>query len=297
MDNSHLFEFDTLFDAVAEFVINTKTCSASLIQRRFSIGYNRSCRIIDQLKEAGVISLSQNEVSYSINMDYPISLQNVQHNPKNTITYRLSFKNPQPSRLPDTSKVLPQNDIETIFLPAFDRIVDKFTIKGWLTNEEEDYIHYFIIHYHLRDESIERRSSFIELTKAQIRTRLRNSELPSNHIKTPTEPPVILEEGETIIFGFPDTECCIQKKLWGKYITQGILYFTNERLIFCETESRELIIIVYTNILNIDQIPGGIVIRIHKQKIALTNIDSDFTYNIVSSLILMAGHRINIGNI
>ncbi len=46
---------DELFDEVAKFVVCSQQASASLIQRKFSIGYNRAGRILDQLESEGII--------------------------------------------------------------------------------------------------------------------------------------------------------------------------------------------------------------------------------------------------
>ncbi len=46
---------DSLFEDAARVVVANQSGSTSLIQRRFSIGYNRAGRIIDQLEAAGVI--------------------------------------------------------------------------------------------------------------------------------------------------------------------------------------------------------------------------------------------------
>ena len=46
---------DALYDEVVKFVVETGKASASLIQRKFSVGYNRAARIIDQLEENGII--------------------------------------------------------------------------------------------------------------------------------------------------------------------------------------------------------------------------------------------------
>lgn len=48
-------ERDELFDEVAQFVASQGKASASVIQRRFSLGYNRAARIVDQLYAAGMI--------------------------------------------------------------------------------------------------------------------------------------------------------------------------------------------------------------------------------------------------
>ncbi len=48
-------ERDALFNQAAEIVVSTQQGSASLLQRRLKLGYNRAGRIIDQLESAGII--------------------------------------------------------------------------------------------------------------------------------------------------------------------------------------------------------------------------------------------------
>ena len=51
---------DPLFEDVKKFVQQEKFTSCSRIQRKFSLGFNRARRILDQLEEAGVISPMRN---------------------------------------------------------------------------------------------------------------------------------------------------------------------------------------------------------------------------------------------
>lgn len=46
---------DALFDDAARLVVSHQQGSTSLIQRKFSIGYNRAGRIVDQLEAAGIV--------------------------------------------------------------------------------------------------------------------------------------------------------------------------------------------------------------------------------------------------
>ncbi|WP_439185079.1 DNA translocase FtsK 4TM domain-containing protein [Carboxylicivirga taeanensis] len=46
---------DSMFEEAARVVVANQSGSTSLIQRRFSIGYNRAGRIIDQLEAAGIV--------------------------------------------------------------------------------------------------------------------------------------------------------------------------------------------------------------------------------------------------
>lgn len=55
-DMKHL---DPMFAEVARLVVSSQQGSTSLIQRKFSIGYNRAGRLMDQLEKAGVVGAQQ----------------------------------------------------------------------------------------------------------------------------------------------------------------------------------------------------------------------------------------------
>jgi S-DNA-T family DNA segregation ATPase FtsK/SpoIIIE len=48
-------ERDTLFREAAEVIVNAQQGSASLLQRKLKLGYNRAGRLIDQLEAAGIV--------------------------------------------------------------------------------------------------------------------------------------------------------------------------------------------------------------------------------------------------
>ncbi len=50
---------DPLMQEVLQYMMDTKKASASLIQRRFRVGYNRAARIIDDLEAQGIIGPSE----------------------------------------------------------------------------------------------------------------------------------------------------------------------------------------------------------------------------------------------
>ncbi len=52
-------KLDPLFEEAARAIILTQQGSTSMIQRRFSIGYNRAGRLMDQLEKAGVVGQAQ----------------------------------------------------------------------------------------------------------------------------------------------------------------------------------------------------------------------------------------------
>ena len=47
---------DALYDQCVSFVLETRKASTSSLQRKFSLGYNRAARIIDQMEESGIVS-------------------------------------------------------------------------------------------------------------------------------------------------------------------------------------------------------------------------------------------------
>lgn len=47
---------DALYDQCVSFVLETRKVSISSLQRKFSLGYNRAARIVDQMQEQGIVS-------------------------------------------------------------------------------------------------------------------------------------------------------------------------------------------------------------------------------------------------
>ena len=52
VDMAHL---DPLFEEAARLVVDSQSGSTSLVQRKFAIGYNRACGLMNQLEKAGVV--------------------------------------------------------------------------------------------------------------------------------------------------------------------------------------------------------------------------------------------------
>lgn len=49
---------DPLFEEAARLIVTSSTASTSSLQRRYSIGYNRAGKIMDQLEAAGIVGPS-----------------------------------------------------------------------------------------------------------------------------------------------------------------------------------------------------------------------------------------------
>lgn len=68
-----LSERDPLFEEVARLIVHSNNASTSSLQRRYSIGYNRAGKIMDQLEAAGIVGPAQGGKPRSVLMD-PVSL-------------------------------------------------------------------------------------------------------------------------------------------------------------------------------------------------------------------------------
>ena len=55
MGNFDAADRDELFEEAARIVVMTQQGSASMLQRKLKLGYNRAGRLIDQLEAAGVV--------------------------------------------------------------------------------------------------------------------------------------------------------------------------------------------------------------------------------------------------
>lgn len=76
-------KIDPLFEEITRYVILTQNTSASMIQRKFSIGYNRVNRILEQLERAGVVGKAQGLRKREVLIVDENSLLNLLNNLKN----------------------------------------------------------------------------------------------------------------------------------------------------------------------------------------------------------------------
>lgn len=53
--NAPSSDYDAIFEDVLDHIVDKQKASASMIQRRFRVGYNRAARILDQLYDAGYV--------------------------------------------------------------------------------------------------------------------------------------------------------------------------------------------------------------------------------------------------
>lgn len=68
---------DDLFEDAARVVVMHQQGSTSLIQRKFSIGYNRAGRIIDQLEAAGIVGPFEGSKARQVLIQDDVSLENI----------------------------------------------------------------------------------------------------------------------------------------------------------------------------------------------------------------------------
>lgn len=64
--NIGLNDRDPLFDEAARLIVIHQQGSTSLIQRKFSIGYNRAGRLMDQLEAAGIVGPTQGSIARDV---------------------------------------------------------------------------------------------------------------------------------------------------------------------------------------------------------------------------------------
>lgn len=60
---------DPLFEEAARFIVTSGTASTSSLQRRYSIGYNRAGKIMDQMEAAGIVGPSQGGKPREVRVD------------------------------------------------------------------------------------------------------------------------------------------------------------------------------------------------------------------------------------
>ena len=84
-DNNHnntinIDERDSLFKDAAEVIVTAQQGSASLIQRKLKLGYNRAGRIIDQLESAGIVGRFEGSKARSVLVKNLVELEQLLKN-------------------------------------------------------------------------------------------------------------------------------------------------------------------------------------------------------------------------
>nr|WP_315176351.1 DNA translocase FtsK [uncultured Flavobacterium sp.] len=74
---------DPLFREAAEIIVNAQQGSASLLQRKLKLGYNRAGRLIDQLEAAGIVGSFEGSKARSVNIQDMSSLDQFFNNELN----------------------------------------------------------------------------------------------------------------------------------------------------------------------------------------------------------------------
>lgn len=79
----NISERDSLFRDAAEVIVTAQQGSASLIQRKLKLGYNRAGRIIDQLEAAGIVGQFEGSKARSVLIPDLVALELFLNNEKN----------------------------------------------------------------------------------------------------------------------------------------------------------------------------------------------------------------------
>ena len=76
-------ERDSMFRDAAEIIVTAQQGSASLLQRKLKLGYNRAGRLIDQLEAAGIVGPFEGSKARSVNIPDLTSLEQFFNNEQN----------------------------------------------------------------------------------------------------------------------------------------------------------------------------------------------------------------------
>ena len=74
VDMTHL---DPMFEDAARLIVSSQSGSTSLIQRKYSIGYNRAGRLMDQLEKAGIVGAAHGSKPREVLIQDEVSLENL----------------------------------------------------------------------------------------------------------------------------------------------------------------------------------------------------------------------------
>ena len=75
--NVDLLNLDPMFEDAARLIVASQSGSTSLIQRKYSIGYNRAGRLMDQLEKAGVVGAAHGSKPREVLIQDEMTLENL----------------------------------------------------------------------------------------------------------------------------------------------------------------------------------------------------------------------------
>jgi DNA segregation ATPase FtsK/SpoIIIE, S-DNA-T family len=78
-------ERDSMFREAAEIIVTAQQGSASLLQRKLKLGYNRAGRLIDQLEAAGIVGPFEGSKARSVNVPDLVALEHFFANEQNNM--------------------------------------------------------------------------------------------------------------------------------------------------------------------------------------------------------------------
>jgi S-DNA-T family DNA segregation ATPase FtsK/SpoIIIE len=82
-DDVDLNHLDPMFDDAARLIVSSGSGSTSLIQRKFSIGYNRAGRLMDMLEKAGIVGQAHGSKPREVLIQDEMSLEQLLQSLKN----------------------------------------------------------------------------------------------------------------------------------------------------------------------------------------------------------------------
>jgi S-DNA-T family DNA segregation ATPase FtsK/SpoIIIE len=83
-DDMDIGDRDSMFEEAAHIVVMHQQGSASLLQRKLKLGYNRAGRIVDQLEKAGIIGPFEGSKARKVIIKDALSLEQLLNNNNNS---------------------------------------------------------------------------------------------------------------------------------------------------------------------------------------------------------------------
>lgn len=111
VDMEHL---DPVFADAARLIVTNQSGSTSLIQRKLSLGYNRACRLMDQLEAAGIVGPAKGSKPRMVLIADVITLENKLQELKNSTKKSTNTDAPAPSTSEEIISIRTFSEIESV---------------------------------------------------------------------------------------------------------------------------------------------------------------------------------------
>jgi hypothetical protein len=191
-----ILERDSLFLESAKIIVNAQEGSASLIQRKLKLGYNRAGRIIDQLEAAGIIGSFQESKSRNVNFSNLEELNKYLNNTEN-ISNNIDIKTKSDNNFDKifSKRKLFDDKYRETYIEFINTTIEEYKIEK--ENEEEK--------EKIKQKYLERERK--KLLREQAKQELINEGLINVNIKTSSEERKITQKVKDMVWNRDQGKC------------------------------------------------------------------------------------------